>query len=384
MGQEVCRSVDRADDLDLVAMVDAGDWLFSVADAGAEVIVDFTHPDVVMDNIRFAIDQGMHAVVGTTGMSSDRLDTIRTWLLDAPEVGVIVAPNFGIGAILSMQFARMAARFYESAEVIELHHAGKADAPSGTAVRTAAVIAEARRAAGMGPVPDATTQSLDGARGADVEGIRVQRPAAGRPGRPPRDPLRHRGRDVDDPPRLAVAHVLHAWCPAGDPVGRRPSGPHRRHRAVARAAVQQLMRARAVVGVLVVVLAAYFAIIGYRAVYLLDQGRLTLKVLGGAVLAFPLVGIWVVVAELRFGRATSDLARRLDPSTEPSPAVPRRPSGRVDRAAADLAFAAQKLRVEAAPADWQEWYRLAEAYDEAGDRRRARAAMRTAIELSST
>lgn len=173
MGQQVCQAVDAAPDLDLVAMVDAGDWLFSVADAGAQVLVDFTHPDVVMDNVRFAVDEGIHAVVGTTGFTTERLDTIRAWLADAPEEGVLVAPNFGVGAVLSMKFAQLAASFYESAEVIEMHHPDKADAPSGTAVRTAELIARARSGAGMAAVPDATTQSLDGARGAEVDGIRV-------------------------------------------------------------------------------------------------------------------------------------------------------------------------------------------------------------------
>jgi 4-hydroxy-tetrahydrodipicolinate reductase len=173
MGQQVCEAVDASADLDLVAMVDAGDWLFSVADAGAQVLVDFTHPDVVMDNVRFAVDQGIHAVVGTTGFTSERLDTIRTWLADTPDLGVLVAPNFGIGAELSMRFAHLAARFYESAEVIELHHPQKVDAPSGTATRTADLIAQARADAGLGPVPDATTQSLPGARGADVAGVHV-------------------------------------------------------------------------------------------------------------------------------------------------------------------------------------------------------------------
>jgi 4-hydroxy-tetrahydrodipicolinate reductase len=173
MGQQVCQAVDAAPDLELVAMVDAGDWLFSVADAGAQVLVDFTHPDVVMDNVRFAIDQGIHAVVGTTGFTEDRLATIREWLADASQVGVLVAPNFGIGAVLSMRFAQMAARFYDSAEVIELHHPGKIDAPSGTAVRTAQLIAAARSEAEQGPAPDATTQEIDGARGADVNGVHV-------------------------------------------------------------------------------------------------------------------------------------------------------------------------------------------------------------------
>ena len=173
MGQQVCQAVDAAEDLDLVAMVDAGDWLFSVADAGAQVLVDFTHPDVVMDNVRFAVDQGIHAVVGTTGFTPERLDTIRTWLADTPDLGVLVVPNFGIGAVLSMRFAQLAARYYESAEVIELHHPDKADAPSGTAIRTAQLLAAARASAGMPPAPDATSQGLDGARGADVDGIRV-------------------------------------------------------------------------------------------------------------------------------------------------------------------------------------------------------------------
>ena len=173
MGQQVCKAVDAAPDLDLVAMVDAGDWLFSVADADSQVLVDFTHPDVVMDNIRFAIDQGIHAVVGTTGMTDERLDTVREWLADSPSTGVLVVPNFGIGAVLSMKFAQLAAAYYQSAEVVELHHPNKVDAPSGTAVRTAQLIAAARRDAGLGAAPDATTQTLDGARGADVDGVRV-------------------------------------------------------------------------------------------------------------------------------------------------------------------------------------------------------------------
>src|ERR1700761_7414107 len=173
MGQQVCKAVDAAPDLELVAMVDVGDWLFSVADAGAQVLIDFTHPDVVMDNLRFAVDQGIHAVVGTTGFTQARLDMLRTWLADTPELGIVVAPNFGIGAVLSMMFAQRAARFYDSAEVIELHHPNKADAPSGTAIRTAQLIAAARAEAGLADAPDATSQTLDGARGADVDGVRV-------------------------------------------------------------------------------------------------------------------------------------------------------------------------------------------------------------------
>jgi 4-hydroxy-tetrahydrodipicolinate reductase len=173
VGTEVCKAVDAADDMELVAMVDAGDWMFNVADAGAEVVVDFTHPDVVMDNVRFCVDQGIHAVVGTTGFTEARLAQVREWLAPKPDLGVLVAPNFAIGAILCMRFAAMAARFYESVEIIELHHPRKADAPSGTAARTASLIAAARAQTGMAPSPDATSSALSGARGADVDGVRV-------------------------------------------------------------------------------------------------------------------------------------------------------------------------------------------------------------------
>ncbi len=173
VGSEVCRAVETADDTELVARIDADDELDDLVTSGAQVVVDFTHPDVVMDNLEFCLDHGIHAVVGTTGFDDDRLETLRRWLADAPAVGVLVAPNFSIGALLMMRFAATAAPFYESVEVVELHHPDKADAPSGTARRTAQLIAAARREAGSGPVPDATSSALDGARGADVDGIRV-------------------------------------------------------------------------------------------------------------------------------------------------------------------------------------------------------------------
>ena len=173
VGSEVCRAVEAADDTELVARIDAGDDLAALVEAGAEAVVDFTHPDVVMDNLEFCIDHGIHAVVGTTGFDEQRLDTLRGWLADSPSTGVLVGPNFSIGAILMMRFAAAAAPFFESVEVVELHHPDKADAPSGTARRTAELIAAARRQAGLGAVPDATSTSLDGARGADVDGIRV-------------------------------------------------------------------------------------------------------------------------------------------------------------------------------------------------------------------
>jgi 4-hydroxy-tetrahydrodipicolinate reductase len=173
MGTEVVKAVNAADDLEVVAMVDEGDRLSDVADAGAQVAVDFTRPDVVMDNIRFCIDNDIHCVVGTTGFDEDRLATVAEWLEPRPDVGVVIAPNFGIGAVLLMRFAQEAARFFPSTEIVELHHPNKVDAPSGTAARTARLIAAARRAAGLPPAPDATTDALPGARGADVEGVPV-------------------------------------------------------------------------------------------------------------------------------------------------------------------------------------------------------------------
>lgn len=173
VGTEVCRGVEEADGMELVAAIDAGDDIGELVTSGVEAIVDFTHPDVVMDNLEFCIDHGIHAVVGTTGFDDGRLEALRGWLANATTTGVLIAPNFSIGAILMMRFAVAAAPYYESVEVIELHHPTKADAPSGTARRTAELIAAARREAGLGPVPDATSTGLEGARGADVDGIRV-------------------------------------------------------------------------------------------------------------------------------------------------------------------------------------------------------------------
>jgi 4-hydroxy-tetrahydrodipicolinate reductase len=173
MGTEVCRAVDAAPDLELVAMVDQGDWLNNVADAGAEVVVDFTTPDVVMDNLHWCVEQGIHAVVGTSGFTQTRFDRVSAWLSHKPDLGVVIAPNFAVGAVLMMEFAERAARFFPSVEIIEMHHPNKVDAPSGTAVRTAELIAAARAAAGSDPIPDATKDEMEGARGSSVEGIRV-------------------------------------------------------------------------------------------------------------------------------------------------------------------------------------------------------------------
>jgi 4-hydroxy-tetrahydrodipicolinate reductase len=163
--------VAAAEDLSLSAEVDAGDPLNLLTDSNTEVVIDFTHPDVVMANLEFLIDNDIHAVVGTTGFTDERLQQVRSWLAAKPGVSVLIAPNFAIGAVLSMHFAKQAAPFFESVEVIELHHPQKADAPSGTAARTAALIAEARK--GLPPNPDATSTSLPGARGADVDGVPV-------------------------------------------------------------------------------------------------------------------------------------------------------------------------------------------------------------------
>src|SRR6202035_3227866 len=171
VGATMVQAVQAAEDLTLSAEVDAGDPLSLLTDNKTEVVIDFTHPDVVMENLKFLIDNGIHAVVGTTGFNDERLQPGRAWLAAKTGGSGLIAPNFAIGAVLSMHFARQAAPFYESVEVIELHHPHKADAPSGTAARTAALIAEARK--GLPPNPDATSTSLPGARGADVDGVPV-------------------------------------------------------------------------------------------------------------------------------------------------------------------------------------------------------------------
>jgi 4-hydroxy-tetrahydrodipicolinate reductase len=171
MGSEVCKAVEAADDLELVAAIDQGDALSDAS--SAQVVVDFTTPDVVMTNLEWAIGQGIHTVVGTTGFTDQRLDSVRGWLAAQPQVGTLIAPNFGIGAVLMMQFAARAARYFESAEIIEQHHPRKLDAPSGTSAHTARLIAAARASAGRGPMPDATKVEAPGARGTEVEGVRV-------------------------------------------------------------------------------------------------------------------------------------------------------------------------------------------------------------------
>lgn len=173
VGAAIVAGVQEASDTEFTVGIDAGDDRAELVSSGTQVVVDFTHPDVVMDNLKFLIDNGIHAVVGTTGFTPERLDQVAQWLDAKPGVGVLIAPNFAIGAILSMDFAKKAAPYFDSVEIVELHHPHKADAPSGTAGRTAQLVAEARAAAGSPPMPDATSTGLDGARGADVDGVRV-------------------------------------------------------------------------------------------------------------------------------------------------------------------------------------------------------------------
>ena len=192
MGTTVCQAVAADPDLELAVAVDpfhAGLDLRQVTgldvplqlaagpeamlDAQVDVAVDFTQIDAARENLAWLAGVGIHAVVGTSGFDDDRLARLRGWLEDAPGVGVLVAPNFAVGAVLMMRFAEQAARFFESVEIVELHHPDKADAPSGTARRTAEVVATARRDAGLGPMPDATATALAGARGAQVDGVPV-------------------------------------------------------------------------------------------------------------------------------------------------------------------------------------------------------------------
>jgi 4-hydroxy-tetrahydrodipicolinate reductase len=173
MGRQVCQAVEEADGLALAARLDVGDEVTALTSATVDVAVDFTTPDAVMGNLEHCIGAGIHTVVGTTGLSAERLQVIAGWLAEQPQVGCVVAPNFGIGAVLMMRFAQLAAPWFESVEIVELHHPDKADAPSGTATRTAELVAQARARAALPPPPDATAEALPGARGADVDGVTV-------------------------------------------------------------------------------------------------------------------------------------------------------------------------------------------------------------------
>lgn len=177
MGTNVCAAVEGAADLELVARLDAGDDIAAgLAASGADVVVDFTVPSVTEANVHAAIDAGMHVVVGTTGWDDDSRGRVAEHLArraaEGVALGVLIAPNFGLSAVLAMTFAAKAARYFESVEVVELHHPDKVDAPSGTARHTAHAIAAARAEAGVAPSPDATEDGWE-ARGMDVDGVRV-------------------------------------------------------------------------------------------------------------------------------------------------------------------------------------------------------------------
>ncbi|WP_043447536.1 4-hydroxy-tetrahydrodipicolinate reductase [Arthrobacter sp. L77] len=173
MGSEAVRAVEAADDLELVAALGSSDPLDSLVAAGARVVVDLTVPDATVGNVGFAVEHGMHAVVGTTGWTAERLARLEALLAATPATGVLIAPNFALGSVLATAFAAAAAQYFESVEIVELHHPDKVDAPSGTAVRTAQLVAAARAAAGVPDAPDATRDQLDGARGARVDGVPV-------------------------------------------------------------------------------------------------------------------------------------------------------------------------------------------------------------------
>jgi len=173
MGSEAVKAISAANDLEVVAQIDLGDSLDQLIASGAQTIVDFTHPDAVMGNIEFAINNGINVVVGTTGFDEKKLNLIKGWLAANPKVGALIAPNFGLGAVLMMQFAAQASKYFESVEIVELHHPAKVDAPSGTAARTAELITQARRSVNKEAMPDATTSALDGARGAKIGDVPV-------------------------------------------------------------------------------------------------------------------------------------------------------------------------------------------------------------------
>ncbi|MGP9500631.1 4-hydroxy-tetrahydrodipicolinate reductase [Specibacter sp. AOP5-B1-6] len=173
MGTAAVAAIDAAKDLELVAALGRNDPLELLVERGAQVVVDLTVPDSTESNVQFAVDHGIHAVVGTTGWDAARLAALEGLLAKHPETGVLIAPNFALGSVLATRFAAQAARYFDSVEIIELHHPRKVDAPSGTALRTAQLVAAARTAAGVAPAPDATETELDGARGASVDGIPV-------------------------------------------------------------------------------------------------------------------------------------------------------------------------------------------------------------------
>jgi len=173
MGAEVVKAITNASDLELVASIDQNDDFNIVKNSGAQVAVDFTTPDVVMKNLELLIESGISPVVGTTGFTEEKIAQLRKMLDTKNGVSLRLVPNFSIGAILMMRFAKAATKFYDSAEIIEYHHPQKVDAPSGTAIRTAQIIAEERKVNNLAKNPDATASEIPGARGSKIDGIPV-------------------------------------------------------------------------------------------------------------------------------------------------------------------------------------------------------------------
>jgi 4-hydroxy-tetrahydrodipicolinate reductase len=173
MGAETVAAIESTSDLTLSSALDLGDSLDQLIKTGTEVVIDFTHPDSVMKNLEFAINNGIHVVVGTTGFDDKKLSELKNLLSKNPKVGALIAPNFGLGAVLMVQFSQKAAQYFESVEIIELHHANKVDAPSGTAIRTAELITDARKQSKKGAMPDASKTIIPGARGAKVGDVPI-------------------------------------------------------------------------------------------------------------------------------------------------------------------------------------------------------------------
>ena len=377
MGSEVCRAVEAAPDLELVARIDQGQSAADAKAAGAQVAVDFTHPDVVMESLESLIGGGIHCVVGTTGFDAGRLATLAAQLERAPGVGVLVAPNFGLGAVLMMRFAREAAAHFESAEIVELHHPDKADAPSGTARATAEVIASARRvrrpraAARRDVVRAARRPRRRHRRRAGALGARAGAggPSGGR--------LRRPRRDVDDPPRLSGPRLVHAGR-AARLSARSPTTPASRWAWTPTSIAEAPpVIARRIAYVLLAALAFYVALSAYRGWQLASDGGIVALVLGASVLAVAAIGFWIIYREIRFGLDAQALGHALGEEGGLPEALPRLPSGRPDRDAADREYELRKGEVEQAPDDWRCWYRLALAYGDAGDSKRGRAACAT-------
>jgi 4-hydroxy-tetrahydrodipicolinate reductase len=174
MGSSVVQAVNAADDMTLSHTIDHEQDLAQIDSGNTDIAVEFTVPTSSLGNVLTLVGQGVDVVVGTTGWDESKLEQVRHALAEAPRDGqaVFIAPNFAISAVLADHFAAQAARYFESVEVLEMHHPDKVDAPSGTAVHTAQAIAAARREAGLGPMPDGTL-SDGGSRGQVIDGVHV-------------------------------------------------------------------------------------------------------------------------------------------------------------------------------------------------------------------